>query len=230
MSETAGTREGPDMGDRTGGSESPAEDDGTGMDARSAAAIMREASEHATSELAVNGPLLLGCAGLAYLLSYGTVWLAVRGQHPYAGPPGWALGVLVLLVLTAIIVTAAVLNRAVSGIGGQSMRRRRVTLVSIGVALVAVFAIEAGLRGTGASIGTVDMIGASGPILVAGLAMVGAAPGWQHRSRVGLGAWLIALAIGAPFAGAAAMWGIDAVAGCAGYLVSATIEFRLGRA
>jgi hypothetical protein len=202
---------------------------GTDMDAQDAAGIMQQAQEHARSELTVNRPLLLGGAGLFYLLAYGTVWLAVRGQQPYQGPPGWALGVMSGLVLVAVLMVAAVLNRAVSGVGGQSRRRRRIAFLSLGAGLVAVWAIEGGLYAAGTGIGTVDRIGASGPILVAGLVIVGAAAAWRQRPGLGLGIWLIAAAVGSAFAAPAAVWGIDALAGCAGLLFAAAISSRRGR-
>jgi hypothetical protein len=208
-----------------GTSHGPGMDDGPAMDARAAAGIMRQAQEHASSELTVNRPLLLGCAGLVYLLAYGTVWLAVRGQRPYQGPPGWALGVLAGVALIAVIVTAAIVNRAVSGVGGESRRSRRAAFLALAAGLAAVWAAEGGLLAAGASIGTVDLVGASGPVLVAGL-VIAAAPAWRRRSGPGLGGWLIAAAIGSAFAAPATVWAIDALAGCAGFLSAAAAEFR----
>jgi len=204
-------------------------DDGPDMDPLSAADIMRQAQEHARSELTVNRPFLLGGAGLFYLLAYGTIWLAVRAQQPYQGPPGWTLGLLTGLVLIVVIMLAAVLNRAVSGVGGQSQRRRRIVFASFAAGLVAVWAIEGGLYAAGAGIGTVDLIGASGPILVAGLVIVAAVYAWRQRSGLGLGIWLIAAAVGSAFAAPATVWGIDALAGCAGFLFAAAILSRHGR-
>ena len=214
MSETADTRN------------SQGADDGPGMDPLSAADIMQQAQEHARSELTVNRPLLLAGAGLFYLLAYGTVWLAVRGQRPYQGPPGWTLGVLTLLVLILVLMLAAVLNRAVSGVGGQSRRRRRIAVLALAAGQVAVWAIEGGLYAAGANIGTVDLIAASGPFLVAGLIIVGAAQVWRQRYAIGLGLWLIAVAVGSAFAAPATVWGIDALAGCAGFLFAAAISSR----
>lgn len=201
---------------------------GTAMDARSAAGIMLQAQERARSELTVSRPLLLGCAGLAYLLAYGIVWLAVRGQRPYQGPPGWALGVLAGLVLTAVLVTSVIVNRAASGVGGQSRRRRRTAFATLAAGLVAVWAAEGGLLAAGAGIGTVDLIGASGPVLVTGLVIVGSALVWR-RPGIGLGSWLIAVAIGSALAAPATVWGFDALAGCAGLLLAAAIESRRSR-
>ena len=214
MSETADTRN------------SQGADDGPDMDPLGAADVMRQAQERARSELTVNRPLLLAGAGLFYLLAYGTVWLAVRGQRPYQGPPGWTLGVLTGLVLIVILMVAAVVNRAVSGVGGQSRRRRRIVSLWFAAGLIAVWAIEGGLYAAGASIGTVDLIGASGPILLVGLILIAAAPAWRQWSGRGLGLWLIAAAVGSAFAAPATVWGIDALAGCAGFLFAAAIGSR----
>jgi len=214
------------MSDTSDTRNSQGTDDGPDMDPLSAADVMRQAQEHARSELTVNRPLLLGGAGLFYLLAYGTVWLAVRGQRPYQGPPGWTLGVLTGLVLLVVLMVAAVVNRAVSGVGGQSRRRRRIASLSLAAGLVAVWAIEGGMYAAGASIGTVDLIGASGPILLVGLILIAAAPAWRQWSGRGLGLWLIAAAVGSAFAAPATVWGIDALAGLAGFLFAAAIGSR----
>lgn len=226
MGETASTRNGQGMDNDLGADKRTGGDDGQGMDVLSAAGIMRQAQERASRELTVNRPLLLVCAALVYLLAYGTVWLAVRGQRPYQGPPGWTLGVLAGLVLIAVLASSAVVNRAASGVGGESRRRRRIALLSLAAGLVAVYAIEGGLRAAGASIGTAGLIGASGPILVAGLVIVCTAVAWRQRPGPVLGIWLIAAAVGSAFAVPAAVWGIDALAGCAGFLFAAAIESR----
>lgn len=210
-------------------SNGPGTGDGPAMDARSAAGVMRQAQERASGELTINRPLLLGCAGLVYLLAYGVVWLAVRGQRPYQGPPGWAVGVVTGLALIAVIATAAIVNRAVRGVGGASRRSRRVAILALTAGLVAVWGAEGGLLAAGASIGTVDLIGASGPVLVAGLVIAGAASAWRRWSGLGLGCWLIAAAIGSAFAAPATVWGIDALAGCTGFLFAAAIAVRRSR-
>jgi hypothetical protein len=214
------------MSEAAGAGNGQGTDDGPGMDALSAAGIMRQAQEHARSELTVNRPLLLVGAGLFYLLGYGTIWLAVRGQRPYQGPPGWALGVLAGLVLIVVVMIAAVVNRAVSGVGGESRRRRSIGITSLVAGQVAVWVIEGVLLAAGASIGRVDLVAASGPLLVAGLVIVAGVYAWRQRSGLGLGIWLIAAAVGSAFAAPATVWGIDALAGCAGLLFAAAIASR----
>jgi hypothetical protein len=229
MSETTGTRGGPDNGAGTAPGEGTVMDDGTTMDVRSAAAIMRDADEHARRELTPNGLAIFAGWGLVFLLCNGIIWLTVRGQRPYAGPPGWALGLVAVLAVIFLASYAAILNRAASGVGGVTARSRRIVYLSVAVGLVAVFAIEGGLRGSGASISTTNLVGASGPILVYGLVCAGSAAAWRQRDMFALGLWLIAVAVGSVFAGVPTAWGIDALAPAAGILVALAVgRGRLG--
>ncbi len=190
----------------------------TAMNPHDAAAVLANASEHARRELTPNGPAIYAAWALGLLLSNGIIWLAVRGQHPYAGPPGWALGVVTGIVIVFLIGYAAIMNRAAAGVGGATMRRRRGVYLSVAAGLIAVFAIEGALRASGASISTTDLVGASGPILVYGLASTGYAAASRQPATAALGLWLTAVAIGSAFASAATVWGIDAAAPAAGIL------------
>jgi hypothetical protein len=229
MGETTGTRDGPDTGNgaRTAPGGGTAMDDETTMDARSAAAIMQDADEHARRELSPNGLAIFAGWALAFFLCNGVIWLAVHGQRPYLGPPGWTLGLVAALVFIFLIGYAAILNRAARGVGGVTARSRLIIYLSITAGLVAVFVVEGVLRSSGASIGTTDLVGASGPILVYGLVCAGSAFAWRQRDRFALGLWLIAVAVGSAFAGAVTAWGIDALAPAAGVLVALAV--RRGR-
>jgi hypothetical protein len=74
MNEGTGMKDGADM------------DEAAGMDAQRAAVIMQQARQRARRELAVRRPVLFVTWGLVVLVSYGALWLSVRGQHPYHGP------------------------------------------------------------------------------------------------------------------------------------------------
>lgn len=201
-------------------------DDETTMDPRSAAAIMQDADEHAKRELTPDSLAIFAGWALAFLLCNGIIWLAVHGQRPYLGPPGWALGLVAGLVLVFVTGYAAILNRAARGVGGVTARSRRIIYLSVAAGLVAVFAIEGVLRSSGASIATTDLVGASGPILVYGLVCAGSASVWRQRDMVALGLWLIAVAVGSVFAGVATAWGIDALAPAAGILAALAVRHR----
>jgi hypothetical protein len=202
-------------------------DDETAMDARSAAAIMRDADEHVRKELTPNGPVIFAGWALVFLLGNGIIWLTVRGQRPYLGPPGWTVGLVAVLAVIFLASYAAILNRAARGVGGATARSRRIVYLSVAAGVVTVFVIEGALRSSGASITTTSLIGASGPILVYGLVCAGSAVAWRQRDMFALGLWLIAVAVGSVFAGAPAAWGIDALAPAAGILIALAV--RRGR-
>ncbi len=211
----------------TGNGAGSAMDEEPAMDPRDAAAIMRKASEHARRELTPNGPVIYAGLALVLLVCNGIVWLGVRGQRPYLGPPGWALGVVAGVVVIFVTGYAAIVNRAASGVGGATARWRRAVYLSVAAGLVAVFAIEGGLRASGASIATTDLVGASGPILVYGLAIAGFASASRQWATAALGLWLIAVAAGSAFASATTVWGIDAIAPAAG--IAIMLAVRRGR-
>ena len=58
------------------------------------------------------------------LATCGTVWLSVRGQHPYRGPTAAAIVVVCAFVVLHSGVTFAVARRATSGVSGRSRLSR----------------------------------------------------------------------------------------------------------
>ena len=204
------------MNEGTGASEGIGGEPGmaaeTDLDARGAAVIMREAGERARRELTVNRPAIFVAWALVYLLGYGTVWLSVRGQQPYDAPPGWALALLVVLAAMGLAVTAALTDRAASGVGGATAVRRRVYYLSLAIGWLGVVTMQAALRSAGASRGVIGILSASSPLLVAGVVLVAGTAAWLNWWMFGLGIWLIAVAAFSGFAGPAGTWAVDALA------------------
>jgi len=186
--------------------------DDAGMDAQSAAVIIREAREHAQRELTINRRAIFAAWAVVYLLGYGAVWLSVRGQRPYDAPAGWALALLIALAAVALAVTAQVRDRATSGVGGASALKQRVYSLSLAAGLLGVIIMQAALRHVGASQGAIGVFQASAPLLVAGVILVAGTAAWLNWYMSGLGAWLIAVAAFSGFAGPAGVWAVDALA------------------
>lgn len=204
-------------------------DDGAGMDARGAAAIMQEARERAQHELRVSYRLLFAAYGLLYLVGYGTVWLSVRGQRPYHGPTGAALGVLTLLVVVAVVVTVIVVGRAFTGVGGWSARQRRTALLSYATGLAGVYLLESALYHAGASWSVIGVYGATAPMLVTGMAYAFSSAFLTNRSVFGLGIWLIVVAATSAFAGPVGVWAVGALAAGLAFLLVAAVRPGLRR-
>ncbi len=219
MNEGTGMKDGADM------------DEAAGMDAQRAAVIMQQARQRAQRELAVRRPVLFVTWGLVVLVSYGALWLSVRGQHPYHGPAGAWLVLLPVLFVAAAAVTAQVVDRATSGVGGVSALQRGIFVLSL-LAGFAVLEIEKqALSYAGASRPLVALFGEAIPLLVTGLVFVASSAinAQLDWPRLVLGLWLLAVAAGGAWAGPVTNLAVCALAGGGGILLMAAIEPRLRR-
>ena len=199
-------------------------DEGTGMDVQDAAAIMQQARERAEHELHINYRLLFATYGLLYLVGYGAVWLSVRGQHPYHGATGAALGVLLALAVAAVVVTVVVVGRAVAGVGGWTVRQRRASLLSFGTGLVGVYLLEGALFHAGASWSVIGVYGATAPMLVIGMAYAFSYAFVANWSASALGVWLIIVAGASGYAGPVGVWAVGALAAGLAFLLVAAVR------
>jgi hypothetical protein len=198
----------------------------TELDAQAAVAIMEAAQKRARHELTVSHPAMLTAWGVIYLFAYGVLWLSVRGQRPFTGPTPGAVGVVSIFVLVALTITAAVVGRAATGVGGRRAQQRGMYYIALPIGYAGVFVLEAALDHGGASRMVIALMGASGPVLVTGIAyMIGSAVdlAWPV---FGLGACLVATAAGSAFAGPVGVWAADGLCGGLAFLLAAVIVSR----
>lgn len=222
MNEQAGTTGGAGM------NEAADVDDGYPMEAAEAAVIMQEADQRARQQLRVSHRATFTIWGLALLLGYGTMWLTVRGQRPFHGPPPAAFAA-VALIGAASVMTGVAEARADSGVGGLSAVRRRIHFLSVLAGLAAMFALEGALAHAGASRAVIGVFEASAPVLIAGLFYFTTSAVGLDWPVLGLGIWLLAVAAVGGFAGPAGVWAVDALAAGLAYLLVAAIEPWLRR-
>jgi hypothetical protein len=193
---------------------------------------MKQARERSRRELAVRRPALFVTWGLAVLVGYGTLWLSVRGQHPFHGPTVPAIVTLVALFLAAAIITARFIDRASSGVGGPSVLQRGifVSALAAGVLAMDIFIHAAARAGAGRPL--IALIGAAAPLLVAGVVFVAscAVNGVLDRPRLILGLWLLAVAAYGGWAGPVTYLAVIALAGGGGIVLMAAVEPLLRRA
>ena len=202
------------------------------MDAQGAAVIMQQASERAGSELRIRRPVLFVTWGLAVLIGYGAMWLSVRGQHPYQGPTWPTLLLALVLLLLAAIITAQVVDRAASGVGGRSEVQRGIFVLALVAGYAALLLEKTAVASAGASRPIQVVLGVTAPMLAAGLVFVAssAITAGLNWPRLILGVWLLAVAAGAAWAGPVGVLAVCALAGGGGVLLMAAIEPRLHRA
>src|SRR5690242_20028867 len=98
---------------------------GGNFEPRQAAALLGETIRQARRELEPYPPWLSVVRAVTVLAGCGAVWLSVRGQHPYTGPP---LAVAIPAVLAFVIInfgaTLAIAKRASAGVRGKSRLHR----------------------------------------------------------------------------------------------------------
>jgi hypothetical protein len=207
-------------------------DEAASMDAQNAAVIMQQARERAQRELAVRRPALFVTWGLAVLASYGTLWLSVRGQHPFHGPTVPAVVTLVALFLVAAIITVRFVDRASSGVGGPSVLQRGIFVSALAAGVLAMDIFIHAVARAGADRPLVALMGAAAPLLVAGVVFLAscAVNGVLDRPRLAVGLWLLAVAAYGGWAGPVTYLAVIALAGGGGIMLMAAIEPLLRRA
>jgi hypothetical protein len=196
------------------------------LDPRTAAALIKQAQDHARGELAIKQPRLYAAWGAAWLIGLGAMWLSVRGQHPYRGPAGWSVAILAAAIVAAVAVTMTTVNQATRGIGGGSARQGIIYGLSWPAGYAALFLIEGALSHAGASGVVLGVIGAVGPLLVTGLIYAVAAAIWLDWVMFGFGIWLLAVAAAGGWAGPAGALAVGALAGGGGFLATAVFLSR----
>jgi hypothetical protein len=201
------------------------------MDAQGAAAIVAQARERAGRELRVRRPALFLTWGLVVFVSYGAMWLSVRGQQPYQGPAWEALLLAFLMFVLAAGATANVVDRAASGVAGRSERQRGIVALTLLVGFGALEIEKQALWQAGASRPLVALFGEAIPLLVAGLvvAATSARAARLDWPRLAIGLWLLAVAAGGAWTGPTTNLEVCALAGGGGIVLMAIIEPRLRR-
>jgi hypothetical protein len=198
------------------------------MSVQEAAAVVRDAHARARRELVICAPLVYAAWGLVWLLGYGGMWLSVRGQHPYSGPSGVSIAAVFVLAGIAITTVLAIASKAVAGIDGQSVRHRRVLVMTWAVGYLALLIVGPAISSS-VSTRTLAFISFAGPVLLAGLVYILAAALGRYRPAFALGAWLVIIGTSCAWLAPATILATCALAGGGAFLLMAAIETGLRR-
>jgi hypothetical protein len=212
------------------GAETEISDEGARLNPQEAAALFEETKRQAERQFDVWPPFLLLIGAVIFLLAFGSAWWSVRGQNPYVGPSGWALAVMYGGILAWIVVVSLVVQRAISGISGPSVRSRKYRAGYMFI-LVAYSLFQGALYHAGASHAIVyGIFPASAPWLFAGTVFLTLGAIREEGRALALGIVLIAIGIGGAFAGPVAAWLVSGI-GLSVVLVGfATVQFLRRRA
>jgi hypothetical protein len=198
-----------------------------------AAQLIEQTSREAKRQFGYwQSPWYTLAAAAIWLAIYGTLWLSVRGQHPYKGPTGWALLTIFSLIAVAAIAGSIVTKprRARQGVSGRSRRREAYLGAAMGSAYIGAVVFQGALRYLGVSWAIVYGVY---PAVVSPIILV-AAGGVFAAVREDVQTLCVAIAViavlaGSAFAGPIGVWLYAGVGGCAVVLVLAAVQFRQRR-
>ncbi len=196
------------------------------MSVQEAAAVVRDARVRAREELVISTPLVYMAWGLVWLIGYGAMWLSVRGQHPYTGPSGVSIAAVFVLAGFAIAAVLVIASKAAAGIGGQSVRQRRIIGSTWAIGYL-ILLITAPAVSSSVSARTLALISFAGPVVLAGLTYILAAALGRDRPALAAGAWLVIVGTSCAWLAPAAILATCALAGGGALLLMAVIETRL---
>ena len=200
---------------------------GGNFDPREAAALLDQTRRQARRQFEPAQPWLLAIRAVLVLATLGTVWLSVRGQHPYQGPGGSALLIVAAFVIINYTATVAVRRRATAGVSGKS----RFTPAEIAILAAAWIAPGGVMVALGVTWDSQSGYLLTVPLIVAGLAF--AALMALRADWLSCGTGLAVAVTGAAGAavGQPGAWAVTGVGLCLTLLGSAAvITWRLHRA
>lgn len=198
-----------------------APDDDPPLDPAASAALIAAQRARVLGATDVDGRLLFGVWGVAWLLGFGVMYGVAGDRPPLDWYPTVAGGVFAGLLVTAGVVTAVHIARRTAGVHGDSAVQGAMYGWSWALGFAGVFTLSAALARAGAEpvvIETAMTIAA--PIVVGVLYMAGAAI-WQDRTQFALGAWILVVTVAAGIVGMPHMLAVMSLAGGGGMLVGA---------
>ncbi len=207
-----------------------AADDEGELGPEQAAALIKQTTRQAKLQFELRSPWLTVMQAAAWLTIYGTIWLSVRGQHPYKGPTGWALLVVFGLIIIIVIAASVFIRRRTAGVSGRSRRQGAYVGAAMVTAYVAAYVFMGALRYLGVSYAIVyGVYAATGWLIVVGAAGVAVAAMREDLQYLCFGIVLIAVAAGSSFAGPVGVWLFMGGGGFLALLALAADQVRLRR-
>jgi hypothetical protein len=182
---------------------------GGNFDPRQAAVLLDQTTHRARRKFAPSPPWLLAIRAVAVLAALGAIWLTVRGQHPYKGPTGADIPILIGFVILNFAATVGVREHAMTGVRGKTrFRPAEIAILAVSWAVVPV--LMWALATAGASFAWYPTT----VLIVPGLAWAavnGAREGWRGSAT---GLVIAATGVAGAFAGPAGSWAVAGLGLC----------------
>lgn len=195
------------------------------LDPHAAALLLAQTESRARRELDFRSPGLSLLAGAAALIAFGSVWLSVRGQHPYRWPTPAGLAGLYAVLAVRIGSVILAYRRAQGGVSGRSVRRRQAEGAALAAALVAVYVVMVALAHDGASDGVAyGVYVATATLLVLGTFGAASAAARHDWQELGVSIAVMVIATVGAFAGPRGVWLADGVGLCAVMIALSAVQ------
>jgi hypothetical protein len=195
------------------------------LDPQEAAALLDQTTQQARRRFEPSPPTLNVFRAFVVLVAFGGIWLSVRGQHPYAGPKPWILGITYALVAIVITWSARVLKRSGSGVSGPAQRSRNIGMGVLLAGWVLVYVFEGAFYKTGPSI-IYGVYPATAPFFIVGLAAAAWAAGRQDWPLTTTMLGVATVGAFAALTGPVYCWLIMGIGLCLAMLGNAAFGFR----
>ena len=199
------------------------------FDPQAAMDLLTDTQRRAGRALDVNGAVLYGVWGMAWLIGYLAIWLSVHGHTVYQPPAAWAFSVLGVGMVAALVATGLTIGRAVHGVTGVSSSSGNMYGWAWLLGFVCLYAMMAGLGRAGASAAVIGLFASAGPVLVVSLMYLVGGALWRDRTMFVVGGWLVLVNVVAVLVGVEPFGLIMGIAGGGGFLVAAAFEARRRR-
>ena len=196
-----------------------------GLDPRQAADLLDQTGRRAQRQFDIRPPLIMLLGAAVALIAYGSVWLSVRGQHPYDGPTTAGLIGLYGTLTIWVIIYATVFRRATSGVGGRSARQRRTEGILFGTVWASVYVFQGALHHADASHAIVyGIYPAVAPLIIVGSAAAAHEVARENWAWAGFALAAVALGALGAYTGPISVWGVMGVGLCVLLLIRTLVQ------
>jgi hypothetical protein len=207
----------------------PKPDDEAPLEPAAMLQLVRQQQDEVARRLARQIPWILLAWGIAWTVGFGMLWLIDGAKPSFSVPWPIAATVFAALTVAAIVVSAVVGSLAGRGIrsGPGSAFTGTVFGVTGAVGFLAISVFAYGLIHNGMPDDLQNIYFPVASTLFVGFMYLMAAAIWRQVSVLVLGAWIILIALAAPFFGYPGHYLVFAIAGGGAFLLSAaTLAFR----
>ena len=206
------------------------DDDDTPLDAAAMLDLSTRQQQRVSTTFVRPVVSMLVAWGVAYLVGFLALWLALEPEAPFSVPLPIAGVLFGLLIAGAVVASIVIGSRMSRGIRGSSVFSGAVYGWTWSIASFAVFLIGQALFNAGMPLELSMLYYPTMYGLMAGILYLAGAALWNSRSQLFLGLWIVVVSVASSFAGVPTNLLIMALLGGVGFLLGALATVIGGRA